>query len=94
MLTDRIGFMSQGKLEEKLVFRSQKMGALSALTQLVLWCVGMIVLGFTGGWNSATWRDIGDFQRDIEGAGMAKKTEERLGRLLENLETNNLSKKE
>lgn len=78
MLCDRIGFMSQGKLESKIgvpVTVARRWGHINAMMQIVTWFLnlGMIVPGPGGGWCSATARDIGDFEKDKEGVEIAGK---------------------
>lgn len=78
MLCDRVGLMSQGKLEGKVgvpVTVARRWGHLNAMMQITSWflALGMIVPGPGGGWCSATAKDIGDFEKDKEGMEIAEK---------------------
>lgn len=88
MICDRTGFMAWGKLENKIgvpVTVARRWGHISAMQQIVTWMlnVGMIVIGQGGGWTSATARDIGEFEKDEEGVGIAKKMGRKIRILLE-----------
>lgn len=88
MLCDRIGFMSQGKLEDKIgvpVTIARRWGHINAMMQIVTWFLnlGMIVPGPGGGWCSATAMDIDDFKKDKEGVEIAEKMGVKIRELLD-----------
>ncbi|GAI76356.1 unnamed protein product [marine sediment metagenome] len=90
MLCDRVGFMSQGKLEGKIgvpVTVARRWGHVNAMMQIASWFLnlGMIIPGPGGGWCSATARDIGDFEKDKEGVEIAKKMGIKIRELLNKL---------
>jgi len=90
MLCDRVGFMSQGKLENKIgvpITVARRWGHINAMMQITAWFLnlGMIVPGPGGGWCSATARDIGDFEKDKEGVEIAEKMGIKIRKLLSKL---------
>lgn len=90
MLCDRVGFMSQGKLESKIgvpVTIARRWGHVNAIMQIATWFLnlGMVVPGPGGGWCSATAEHIGDFEKDREGVEIAKKMGIKIRELLSKL---------
>lgn len=90
MLSDRVGFMSQGKLEGKIglpVTVARRWGHINAMTQIATWFLnlGMIIPGPGNGWCSATAKDIGDLEKDKEGIEMARKAGIKVRELLDRL---------
>jgi len=90
MLNDRIGFMSQGRLEGKIgvaVTVARRWGHINALMQIVAWFlnVGMIVAGPGSGWCSATAMNPGDFGKDKEGVEKARSVGSRIRDLIHRL---------
>lgn len=90
ILCDRVGFVSQGRLEGKIgvaVTIARRWGHINAMMQIVAWFLnlGMLVVGPGDGWCSATAKEIGDFEKDKEGVEIAEKMGVKIRKLLNKL---------